>query len=97
MKITCLIPIKLNNKRLPNKNIKKINNKPLCSYIFNTVSNIKDFSNIYCFCSNEEIIKYFNNDNIKYLNRDNKFDSDNTSMNEIIREFIKKVESDIYV
>ena len=40
MKVVSFIPIKLNNQRLPGKNIKDLNGRPLCDYIFKTVKDI---------------------------------------------------------
>ena len=66
MKIVCVIPIKLNNVRLPNKNIKKLHGQPLCSYIFNTIRNVKIIHETYCFCSNTSIKEYLPTE-ISYL------------------------------
>ena len=39
MKTIAIVPIKLNNERLPNKNIKPFDNgAPLCHYIFETLN-----------------------------------------------------------
>lgn len=59
MKIVCLIPIKLNSVRLQNKNIRDLDGKPLCYYNFNTLSQIDIIDEIYCYCSDEKIKKYF--------------------------------------
>lgn len=36
-KIVSFIPIKLNNQRLPGKNLMNLDGKPLCNYIFDTI------------------------------------------------------------
>lgn len=42
MKTVTFVPIKLNNERLPEKNIKKFTNgKPLISYILISLKNVK--------------------------------------------------------
>jgi len=96
MKVVCIIPIKLNNVRLPNKNIKLLNGKPLCSYLFNTIINIDIIDEIYCYCSDDKIKSYLP-EKIKFLLRDNSLDKDTTSMNEVLESFINTIESDIYV
>jgi CMP-N-acetylneuraminic acid synthetase len=96
MKIVGVIPVKLNSKRLPMKNIKLLNNKPLCQYLFDTVENIKEFDEIYCYCSSNEIEDYLPS-KITYLKRDKSLDSDNTSMNDILKKFMSEINSDIYV
>lgn len=39
-KIVSFIPIKLNNQRLPGKNLMLLNGRPLCDYIFDTIGKI---------------------------------------------------------
>ena len=36
-----MVPIKLNNERLPGKNIKLLGDKPLINYMLPTLNNIK--------------------------------------------------------
>lgn len=89
--------MKLNNERLPNKNIKLFSNgKPLCSYILNTLSKVKNVDETYVFCSDESIEKYLVG-NVKFLKRSENLDTNNTTMNEVLKSFVSKVEADIYV
>ena len=97
MKIVAIIPIKLNNSRLPGKNIKPFTNgKPLCWYIFNTMLSIKEIDDIYVYCSSNEIVNYIPK-GIKFLKRPENLDLDSTSMTEVLSNFVKEVDSDIYV
>ena len=99
MKIVAIVPIKLNNTRLPNKNIKSFTNgKPLVNYIINTLINIQKIDEIYIFCSNEDIKKYIENlSKIKFLKRSEDLDKDTTKMNEVLKSFAENVDSDIYM
>lgn len=96
MKVVGLIPIKLNSKRLTRKNIKLLNNKPLCQYLFDTVKNMKDFDEIYCYCSDDKIIEYLPPE-IIFLKRKESLDADSISMNTVIDSFISEIAADIYV
>lgn len=97
MKVVALVPIKLNNERLPNKNIKSFENgKPLITYILSTLSNVKEIDDIYIYCSNESIKNYIP-PNIKFLKRSELLDKSTTSMNEILASFCNEVDADIYV
>jgi len=97
MKVVSVIPMKLNNERLPGKNTKEFDDgTPLCNFIFDTVSNIEDIDESYCFCSNEDIISYLP-DKIEFLRRSPELDTPNTSINDVLRSFIEKVDADIYV
>ncbi len=97
MKIVAVVPMKLNNRRLPQKNTKPFTNgKPLCYYILNTLLKCKKISEVYVYCSNEEIKKFIP-DGVKYLNRSESLDQDTTKMNEVLKAFASEVDSDIYV
>ena len=49
------IPIKLNNQRLPGKNLLPLGDKAMCSYIFDTVKQIDEIDEKYVYCSDESI------------------------------------------
>lgn len=97
MKIVAVVPMKLNNRRLPQKNTKPFTNgMPLCYYILNTLLKCKKISEVYVYCSNEEI-KEFIPSGVKYLKRSESLDQDTTKMNEVLKAFSSEVDSDIYV
>ena len=59
MKVVAVVPMKLNNSRLPGKNTKAFTNgSPLCTYILKTLLNVKLIDEIYVYCSNPAILKY---------------------------------------
>ena len=48
MKIVAVVPMKLNNRRLPQKNTKEFTGgKPLCNYILTTLLKVEDISEVY--------------------------------------------------
>lgn len=97
MKIVAVVPMKLNNRRLPQKNTKPFHNgKPLCTYILNTLLSCKQIDEVYVYCSNEAIKEYLPSGCI-YKKRSEKFDTDSTSMNQILMAFAEEVEADVYV
>ena len=97
MKIVAVVPMKLNNRRLPQKNTKCFTNgKPLCYYILKTLLSIELISDVYVYCSNPEI-QNFIPQGVKYLKRSEKLDSDSTKMNEVLESFSNDVEADVYV
>ena len=96
-KIVAIVPMKLNNQRLPQKNTKAFTNgKPLCYYILSTLLKIEKIDDVYVYCSNEEIKKYIPS-GVKYLKRSESLDQNTTKMNEILKAFAKDVPADIYV
>lgn len=97
MKTVAIVPMKLNNTRLPQKNTKPFTNgKPLCTYILNTLLQIDKIDEVYVYCSNEAI-KDFLPQGVTYLKRDKSLDSDTAKMNEVLKAFAKDVPADIYV
>lgn len=96
MKIVSFIPIKLNNQRLPGKNLLPLNGKPTCEYIFNTISEVDTIDEKYVYCSDEAIKKYMPKGLI-FLKRDPYLDGFQVKGLEIIDRFVKAVDADIYV
>lgn len=97
MKIVAIVPMKLNNKRLPQKNTKSFTNgEPLCTYILNTLKKVDRIEEIYVYCSNPDI-KEFLPEGVKYLKRSENLDQDTTSMTEVLNCFTQDVDADIYV
>ena len=97
MKIVAIVPMKLNNQRLPQKNTKSFTNgKPLCYYILSTLLSIDKIDEVYVYCSNPDI-KNFIPQGVKYLKRSENLDRDTTKMNEVLSCFANEVQADIYV
>ncbi|MBR6046027.1 MAG: acylneuraminate cytidylyltransferase family protein [Ruminococcus sp.] len=97
MKITAVVPMKLNNRRLPQKNTKPFTNgSPLCRYILDTLLSIPEIDDVYVYCS-DPAIKEFIPEGVKYLRRSESLDQDTTKMNEVLSCFAREVDADIYV
>lgn len=95
-KVVSFIPIKLNNQRLPGKNLMDLAGRPLCDYIFHTISQVDTIAEKYVYCSDERIRDYMPNDMI-FLKRNPYLDGFQVKGLEIIDYFVKDVEADIYV
>lgn len=97
MKVVAVVPMKLNNERLPNKNIKKFDNGDyLCTYVLNNLLGVQNIDEVYVYCSNESIKEYIPNESI-YLKRSTSLDTNTTSMNEVLKSFANTVDADIYI
>lgn len=97
MKTVAIVPMKLNNRRLPQKNTKAFKNgKPLCWYILETLKQVNGIDVVYVYCSNPSIKDFIPSD-VKYLQRPTSLDQDTTSMTEVLTLFAKEVSADIYV
>lgn len=97
MKTVALIPIKLGSKRVPQKNIKPFyDGTPLMSFIQKTCLESELIDDVYIYCSDESVIPYVL-PRVKFLKRPAELDNDDKNANDIIREFIRNVDADIYV
>lgn len=100
MKTVAIMPIKLNNERLPGKNTKQFSDgTPLLQVMLNTLRTLKkqgDLDEIYVFCSDSAIQKYLPAD-VQWLLRPEYLDSQAAKCNDILREFLHLIEADYYV
>ena len=70
IRITCLICARKGSKGLKNKNIKKLNGKPLIEWTFNLAKKIKLFDKIILSTDSEKIINIAKKKKLKYLLKD---------------------------
>jgi CMP-N-acetylneuraminic acid synthetase len=97
MRVVAIVPMKLNNRRLPQKNTKSFTNgKPLCTYILSTLQKIDKIDEVYVYCSNPDIAGFLP-EGVKYLERSEDLDKDTTSMTEVLTCFADDVPADVYV
>ena len=97
MKVVVMIPIKLNNERVPGKNLKCFSDgTPLINFIQKACLNAKKVDEVYVYCSNEAVKEYLL-PGVKFLRRPEFLDTSVVNCNDIIREFMKEVEADIYI
>ena len=97
MRTVAIVPMKLNNRRLPQKNTKPFTNgKPLCHYVLSTLLAIPDIEAVYVYCSDPGIQQYIPA-GVRYLPRPASLDLDTTKMNEVLQCFAAEVPADIYV
>ena len=97
MKEVALIPIKLGSKRVPQKNIKPFfDGTPLMSFIQQACHDSELIDETYIYCSDENVKPYVL-PGVKFLKRPVELDGDDKNANDIIREFMKTVEADVYV
>lgn len=97
MKTVVLLPIKMNNQRVPGKNIKCFDDgTPLMQLIQETCLKTKTVDEIYVYCSNPAIQEYIV-PGVKFIERPAFLDGDGVNSNDIIKEFVKTIDADIYV
>lgn len=97
MKIVAMIPIKLNSERIHGKNTKTFfDGTPLMHFIQQMCLNAKNIDEVYVYCSDERVCEYIV-PGVKFLKRPKFLDGNDINANDLIKEFIKTVDADIYV
>jgi len=100
MKITLLLPMKGNSQRVPNKNLKLFNGKPLFHIIIDKVITSKFINKVIintdCDLISESATKTYK-DLIDIHKRPKNIQGDFVSMNKIIEYDLENSESDIYI
>lgn len=96
MKIVAVMPIKLNNERLPGKNTKLLGGKALLNYELDNLLKIKEISNIYVYCSNRSITTFLPK-GVMFLNRPVELDLPTSNFTQIFDSFQKAIPADIYI
>lgn len=95
-KITAIIPIKMKNQRLPEKNTKILIDRPLIHYVQETLLQAGMLDSINVYCSSTEICDYLL-DGINFVQRPAFLDLDTSNFTQIFSEFKKEHDSNIYV
>lgn len=99
MKTVSFVPIKLNNERLPGKNLKQFSDgTPLVRVILDKLVLLKGdcIDEIYCYCSSKEIVPYLPQ-GVEWLKRPTFLDDKLCKGRTIYEEFVKTIDADIYV
>ena len=96
MKVVSFIPIKLNNERLPGKNLLPLDGKPMCRYLFDTLNGMDEIDEKYVYCSDSSIRDYMP-ENLIFLKRPSRLDGYQVKGLEIIDAFVRDVDADIYI
>lgn len=96
MKKVAFIPVKLNNERAPGKNTKKFEDgTALVTFFQKQLVEANCFDKIYLFCSKEEVKEYLY-EGVEFLKRPEWLDTKEARPQDIMKEFIKIIPSDIY-
>ena len=93
MRVVAFVPIKLNNQRLPGKNLLPLGGKPLCNHILDTLTKVDGIDASYVYCSDEAIKEYIPQ-GITFLKRDKRLDGNEVKGAEIYGSFIHDVDAD---
>ena len=96
MKTIAIMPIKLNNERLPGKNTMNLGGKPLLQHQLLAMQQTALADEIYVYCSDEAVCPYLP-EGIRFLKRPAKLDLPTSNFTQIFSAFSSTVPADIYV
>lgn len=94
-KIVAMVPARIGSKRVPKKNLRLIDGRPLIGYILETLKKVTVFDEIYLNADDpifERIAKEYG---VKFYHRDKQFSSDQSTNDEFALDFMENVEGDI--
>ena len=90
----CIIPARKGSKRIKNKNIKKINGKPIIGIVIKKLVKMSFFDHIIVTTDSKkyEKISYKYGANL-VLSRNKKLSADNIGINQVVRDVLNKLKS----
>lgn len=98
LSVIAVVPIKLNNERLPGKNTRLMcDGIPMMSHLLRTLAQTEGIDQTYVYCSSAEISDLVSQYGCELLIRDVMLDRPTTTSNDILRAFAHDVEADVYV
>jgi len=97
MKIICMVPARLNSKRVSRKNIRLINGKPLIGYVLETLQACKQFDAIFVNSEAEifgDIAKHYG---VNFYKRPSALSSDTATNDQFMLDFMNNVDGDVVI
>ncbi len=94
MKVAALVPIKVHSRRVPFKNFLPLAGRPLCQYIFETLTDVPGVDVIYCYCSRPEILEFLP-EKVAFLARPPYLDGDEILGGELFRYAVERIDADV--
>lgn len=93
-KVAALVPFKPNSRRLPNKNLLSINERPLIGYIFDRLLDIGELKeDVYCFSSDENIM-FFLPEGVNLLMRPPRLNQDSVRAKELFSHAVERIDAE---
>jgi len=94
MKKIAMIPVRLGSKRVPNKNLRLLGNKPLIAYAVEAAISSNVFDEIYINSESEVFKEIANKYNVKFYKRPEHLASDDANNDDFALDFMNNVEGD---
>jgi len=96
MKIKAVVPIKMNSKRMPDKNIMKIKNKTLIEWAVSELNKVKNIDEVIVYCSDKKVDDFIQSKHNTII-RDKSLDEDDKNIHDIMNNLLRIKKSDIWI
>ena len=96
-KIVAMIPARMGSKRVPKKNIRLLNNKPLIQYVIDAAKEAECFDSIYVNSESNVLKEIAEKSGIKFFKRSPFMASDEATNDAFTLEFLQNVDCDIII
>ncbi len=83
-----MIPARLGSKRIKNKNLRLLGDKPLIQHVIDTIKEVKLFDKIYINSESDKFAEIAEKNNINFYKRPENLSSDNATNDEFVRDFL---------
>ena len=97
MKIICMIPARLGSKRVPRKNLRFLNGRPLISYNIETAVRAGVFDEIYVNSEADIFSGIAKEYGAKFYKRPREFSTDLSNNDQFAFDFINNIDGDILI
>lgn len=97
MKVIGMIPARLGSKRVPKKNLRIIDGKPLIMYVIETVKKCLCFDEIYLNSESDIFERIALDNNISFYKRPPEYASDKATNDGFAYDFMSKINGDILI
>ena len=96
-RLVALVPMKGHSERVPNKNLRPFNGRPLCHWVLNTLGATPEVDEVVVNTDSAEIAEEARRFDATVLERPEELRGDRVPMNDIIRHDVDAVEADRYL
>lgn len=96
MSVIAIMPIKLNNERLPGKNTKLLGGRPLLQHELIHLQETGLVDSICVYCSDEAVVPFLP-EGVQFIRRPAWLDMPTSNFNQIMESFMEEREAEIYV
>lgn len=96
-RLVALVPMKGHSERVPNKNLRAFNGRPLCHWILNTLNAVPAVDEVVVNTDSEEIAAESRGLGATVLERPERLRGDRVEMNDVILHDVRRTEADRYL